>query len=184
MKTSTRVCGPLLAALLLCSGAAGRSVTGGKAMTLSLKSPAFTHEGDIPRKHTCDGADVSPALNWSDPPAGTQSFSLIMDDPDAPGRTWVHWVIYNLPAQARELPEGVPKESELKDGTRQGRNDFAKPGYGGPCPPRGAPHRYYFKLYALDAKLNLPAGAGKAGVESAMKGHILAEAQLMGRYRR
>jgi len=153
-------------------------------MTLSLKSSAFAHEGNIPQKHTCDGADVSPALSWSDPPAGTQSFSLIMDDPDAPAGTWVHWVLYNVPAQTHELPEGVPKVRELKDGARQGQNDFSRPGYGGPCPPRGAPHRYYFKLYALDGDLNLPAAARKTDVEKAMKGHILAQAQLMGRYKR
>jgi Raf kinase inhibitor-like YbhB/YbcL family protein len=184
MKTRIELCSWLLAALILCCGTAGRSVTGGNAMTLSMKSSAFAHEGDIPQKHTCSGADVSPELSWSDPPAGTQSFSLIMDDPDAPGATWVHWVLYNLPAETRELPEGVPKELELKDGSRQGRNDFARPGYGGPCPPRGAPHRYYFKLYALDTRLNLAPGATKADLEKAMKGHILAQAQLMGRFKR
>jgi hypothetical protein len=184
MKKGTNAGGCLLAVLLLCGSTAGCSVTGDNVMTLSMNSPAFAHEGDIPKKHTCDGADVSPMLNWNDPPAGTQSFSLIMDDPDAPGGTWVHWVIYNLPAQARALPEGVPKEAELKDGTRQGRNDFSRPGYGGPCPPRGGPHRYYFKLYALDAKLNLPPGASKADLEKAMTGHILAQGQLMGRYKR
>jgi Raf kinase inhibitor-like YbhB/YbcL family protein len=153
-------------------------------MTLSLKSTAFVHEGDMPRNHTCDGADVSPALAWNDPPAGTQSFSLIMDDPDAPAGTWVHWVIYDLPAQAQELREGVPKEKELKDGSRQGRNDFSRLGYGGPCPPRGAAHRYFFKLYALDTRLALQPGSSKADLEKAMKGHILAQAQLMGRYKR
>ena len=153
-------------------------------MTLSLKSTAFVHEGDMPRNYTCDGADVSPALAWNDPPAGTQSFSLIMDDPDAPAGTWVHWVIYDLPAQAQELREGVPKEKELKDGSRQGRNDFSRLGYGGPCPPRGAAHRYFFKLYALDTRLALQPGSSKADLEKAMKGHILAQAQLMGRYKR
>jgi len=153
-------------------------------MTFSLQCAAFTHEGNIPRSLTCDGANVSPALTWSDPPAGTMSFCLIMDDPDAPAGTWVHWVLYDLPAQTSALPEGVPKERELKDGSRQGRNDFSRPGYGGPCPPRGAAHRYYFKLYALDARLGLPPGAAKADVEKAMKGHVLAQAQIMGRYQR
>jgi Raf kinase inhibitor-like YbhB/YbcL family protein len=184
MKIRIEFCRRLLAASFLCCIAAGQPVTGGNAMTFTLKSSAFVHEGDIPSKFTCSGADLSPALTWSDPPGGTQSFSLIMDDPDAPGATWVHWVLYNLPAQTRELPEGVPKEMELKDGSRQGRNDFARPGYGGPCPPRGAPHRYYFKLYALDVRISLPAGAGKADLEKAMKGHILAQAELMGRFRR
>ncbi len=153
-------------------------------MTLSLKSSAFNHEGDIPKKHTCSDADVSPALSWSEPPAGTRSFCLIMDDPDAPGRVWVHWVIYNIPAQARELGEGLPKDAQLKDGTRQGLNDFSRFGYGGPCPPPGGPHRYYFKLYALDTNLSLQPRATKADAEKAMKGHILAQAQLMGRYKR
>ncbi len=153
-------------------------------MNLQLTSPAFEHEADIPKKHTCDGPDVSPALNWSAPPAGTRSFCLIMDDPDAPGGTWVHWVLYNLPAETRSLAEGIPNEKELADGTRQGRNDFARPGYGGPCPPRGPAHRYYFKLYALDIKLDLPSGATKADLEKAMAKHILAQGQMMGRYKR
>lgn len=184
MKTVVQACGSLLAILLLCGSTTEGPLTGGNAMTLSLKSTAFAQEGDIPSKHTCTGEDVSPALSWSDPPAATQSFSLIMDDPDAPAGTWVHWVLYNLPAQTRELPEGVAKVAELKDGSRQGRNDFSRPGYGGPCPPRGAAHRYYFKLYALDAKLNLTPGASKADVEKAMKGRILAQTQLMGRFKR
>jgi Raf kinase inhibitor-like YbhB/YbcL family protein len=153
-------------------------------MTVNLKSPAFSEGGDIPKKHTCDGPDVSPALAWDEPPAGTQSFCLICDDPDAPAGTWVHWVCYDIPAGARGLPEAVAKVPELKDGTRQGRNDFGKLGYGGPCPPRGPAHRYFFKLYALGASLNLAPGATKAEVEKAMKGKILAQAQLMGRCKR
>lgn len=156
----------------------------GKAMAFELKTTAFSPGGDIPKKFTCDGPDVSPALSWGDPPAGTQSISLIMDDPDAPVGTWVHWVLYDLPAAARELPENVPKEQELKNGARQGSNDFRKIGYGGPCPPPGRPHRYFFKLYALDAKVNLKAGASKADLEKAMRGHILAQTELMGRYKR
>lgn len=153
-------------------------------MAFSLKSPSFENESDIPRKHTCDGVDVSPPLSWSDPPDGTQSFSLIMDDPDAPGGTWVHWVLYNLPAQSRELPEGVPKANKLDDGSLQGRNDFSRPGYGGPCPPRGNPHRYCFRLHALDARLDLAPGATRPVLETAMKGHVLAQSELMGRYKR
>jgi Raf kinase inhibitor-like YbhB/YbcL family protein len=183
-RESIKRSGCLLAMLLLCGCAAGSSTTGGDVMTLSLKSPAFLDEGDIPQKHACDGADLSPALSWNDPPAGTQSFSLIMDDPDAPGSTWVHWVLFNVPKQVRALPEGVPKYPQLKDGSRHGRNDFKVLGYGGPCPPRGPAHRYYFKLYALDANLDLTAGASKADVEKAMKGHILAQGQLVGRYKR
>src|SRR5258708_8944318 len=117
-------------------------------------------------------------------PATTQGFALIMDDPDAPVGTWVHWVLYDLPANTRELTEGVAKQEQLASGARQGRNDFGKIGYGGPCPPPGKPHRYFFKLYALDAKLNLKAGASKADVEGAMKGRVLAQSELMGKYGR
>ena len=183
-KDSIKLTGCLLVALFFFGCAAGGSTKGGDVMTLSLKSPAFLNEGDIPQKHACDGADLSPALNWNDPPAGTQSFGLIMDDPDAPGSTWVHWVLYNVPKQARALPEGIPKDAQLKDGSRHGRNDFKTLGYGGPCPPRGPAHRYFFKLYALDANLDLAPGASKADLEKAMKGHILAQGQLMGRYKR
>ncbi len=153
-------------------------------MSLKLATTAFQPGGIIPKKFTCDGPDVSPALAWSDLPAGAQSIALIMDDPDAPAGTWVHWVLYDLPASARELPEGVPKQEELSSGARQGRNDFRKIGYGGPCPPHGPPHRYFFKLYALDAKTKLIAGATKADLERAMQGHILAQAELVGRYQR
>lgn len=153
-------------------------------MTLQLTSTAFENGSDVPTKHTCDGADASPALAWSAPPAGTKSFALIMDDPDAPSGTWVHWVLYNLAATTRSLPEGVPKEKELADGTRQGRNDFARVGYGGPCPPRGPAHRYYVKLYALGIRLDLQPGATRLELERAMEKHILAQGQLMGRYKR
>ena len=153
-------------------------------MALELKSAAFAAGGTIPKKFTCDGPDVSPGLSWSDAPERTQSFALIMDDPDAPVGTWVHWVLYDLPAATHELPESVPKDGQLASGARQGVNDFRKLGYGGPCPPSGPAHRYFFKLYALDTKLNLKAGASKADLEKAMKGHVLAQAELMGRYGR
>jgi hypothetical protein len=153
-------------------------------MSLVLESAAFPAGGTIPKKFTCDGADVSPALKWSAPPAGTESLVLIADDPDAPVGTWVHWVLYDLPAQTRALPEGVPQEAELSGGGRQGSNDFRRLGYGGPCPPPGKPHRYFFKLYALKARLNLKAGATKKDVEQAMKGSVLAQAELMGHYGR
>ncbi|MGH9804909.1 MAG: YbhB/YbcL family Raf kinase inhibitor-like protein [Candidatus Acidiferrales bacterium] len=152
--------------------------------SFSLQSPAFSHGEDIPRKFTCDGPDLSPALNWSEPPAGTRSLALIADDPDAPVGVWVHWVLYDLPPTSRELPEGVAKKESLDDGGRQGRNDFGRIGYGGPCPPPGKAHRYFFKLYALDAPTKLKPGATKAEVEKAMKGHLLAQAELMGRYKR
>ena len=150
---------------------------------MQLESSAFTSGQAIPQKHTCDAQDRSPALNWSDAPQGTKSFALIADDPDAPAGTWVHWVIFNLPAQTHGLPEGVPSTDSGAGGT-QGRNDFGKPGYGGPCPPPGKPHRYFFKLYALDSTLDLKAGAKKADLEKAMQGHILGQAELMGTYQR
>lgn len=153
-------------------------------MAWELKSSAFAAGADIPKKHTCDGADLSPTLTWGDPPDKTASFALIVDDPDAPAGTWVHWVLYNLPGTARELAENIAKEEQLDSGALQGKNDFRRIGYGGPCPPAGPAHRYYFKLYALDAPLNLKAGATKAAVEKAMKGHVLAQAELMGRYKR
>lgn len=153
-------------------------------MTLELKSPDFAAGGTIPTQFTCDGADVSPALQWNAPPAAAQSLALIADDPDAPVGTWVHWVLYDLPPNLRSLAQSVPKKEQLADGSRQGRNDFGKIGYGGPCPPSGKPHRYFFKLYALDSKLNLPSGSSKKDVERAMQGHILAQGEYMGRYSR
>ena len=150
-------------------------------MALFLNTSAFPG-GVIPKKFTCDGSDVSPALAWTDPPRGTESFALIADDPDAPAGTWVHWVLYDLPANARGLPEGVPQDRQLRDGSRQGRNDFGKIGYNGPCPPRRSVHRYFFKLYALDGKTNLKPGATKSDLERAMKGHILAQSEVMGTF--
>jgi Raf kinase inhibitor-like YbhB/YbcL family protein len=153
-------------------------------MAFAISSTSFQNGGNIPKKFTCDGADVSPQLSWTDPPAGAQSFALIADDPDAPVGTWTHWVLFDLPAQAISLPEGVAKTDELSNGGRQGRNDFRKIGYGGPCPPPGKPHRYFFKLYALDKKLDLKPGASKQEVERAMQGHVVAQAELMGKYQR
>jgi len=138
----------------------------------------------IPGKFTCDGEEVSPQLAWSTPPAGTASFALLVTDPDAPRGTFTHWVLYDLPAALRSLPEGVAARGELSDGSRQGSNGFGSLGYGGPCPPGGSPHHYIFTLYALDTKLNLPVGATRAQVEEAMQGHILARGQLIGLYRR
>ena len=141
--------------------------------SLALRSSAFEANGAIPAEHTCSGRDSSPPLSWDAPPAGTASFALICDDPDAPLGTWVHWVLYDLPAQLRTLPAAVPPGETLSGGGFQGRNDFGDIGYGGPCPPRGQ-HRYFFKLYALDIALDLAAGASKAQVEAAISGHILA----------
>ena len=151
-------------------------------MAFQITTTAFRDGSSIPKRFTCDGSDVSPALSWGDPPAGTRSLAIIADDPDAPAGTWVHWVLYDLPADTRKLPEGVAKDRELPNGALQGRNDFGKIGYNGPCPPRGSEHRYFFKLYALDSRTGLKAGATKSELERAMKGHVLAQAQLVGKF--
>ncbi len=160
-----------------------RIAKGEKAMGFTLKSSAFEHEGEIPSKHTCDAEDVSPPLSWSGPPESTKSFALISDDPDAPVGTWVHWVVWGLPADARSLPEGVSADETLESGARQGKTDFGRIGYGGPCPPSGT-HRYFFKLYALDSEISPSARATKKELLEAMEGHVLAEAVLMGKYKR
>jgi Raf kinase inhibitor-like YbhB/YbcL family protein len=157
---------------------------GEKAMPLTLSSPSFTDGGDIAKKFTCEGADISPQLSWTDPPAATKSFALLVDDPDAPVGNWNHWTLWNLPPSARGLPEGMSKEARLPDGSQQGLNDFRKTGYNGPCPPAGKPHRYYFRLFAVDSKLDLKPGDGKSELEAAIKGHILAQSELMGRFAR
>lgn len=153
-------------------------------MSIEFTSTAFQQGETIPKDYTGDGRNASPPLRWQDPPAGTQCFAVVCEDPDAPRGTFTHWIIFNLPAEARELREGVQHESALQDGSRQGKNGFGKIGYGGPAPPAGKPHRYFFKLYALDQLLSLKAGADRTAVLAAMKGHILAESQLMGMYGR
>jgi Raf kinase inhibitor-like YbhB/YbcL family protein len=197
-RISLILTGAVLLALFNCAQAGSSSQTtapvsaksghyqlrGGRAMSYALKSPAFANGGEISRKYTCDGVDLSPALNWNDVPAGTHSLALIADDPDAPAGTWTHWIIWNISAQTTGLPEGVPKIEVLDSGARQGKNDFKRIGYGGPCPPPGRPHRYFFKLYALDATLNVKAGANRRELEAAMKRHVLSETELMGTYRR
>lgn len=153
-------------------------------MAFELLSAAFRSGGDIPVRHTCDGPDLSPPLRWSDPPPGTRSLALIVDDPDAPGGTWVHWVLYAMPGTLRELPEGVPARDTVPGVGTQGLNDFRKVGYGGPCPPPGRPHRYVFRLYALDTELALPARRTRADLVRAMEGHVIGQAELIGRYQR
>jgi len=157
---------------------------GGTVMGFELRSSAFAPSGTIPREHTCDGADLSPPLTWSGVPEGTSAFAIICDDPDAPGGTWVHWVVYDLPGGMTGLPEGVPPAETVQEGGFQGINDFGRFGYGGPCPPPGRPHRYFFRLYALDGKLGISSGARKKDVIRAMKNHILGQAELMGKYAR
>jgi Raf kinase inhibitor-like YbhB/YbcL family protein len=149
-------------------------------MPFEITSTAFKQEEPIPPMYSCKGEDISPPLAWGDPPEGTQSFALIMDDPDAPGGTWDHWIVYNLPGDVRELPEGMER-GDL--GTTFGANSWGRVDYGGPCPPSGT-HRYFFKLYALDTNLELGQGASKNQLQAAMEGHILAESELMGTFSR
>ena len=151
-------------------------------MAFTLTSSAFASGAEIPQQYTCKGVDNSPALDWSGAPAKAASFALIMDDPDAPAGTWVHWVLWNVPATAHSLPQGVGKQEQLSDGSSQGRNSFRKVGYNGPCPPAGQTHRYFFRLYALDTKLDLTAGASREQLDAAMKGHVLAQAEYMGTF--
>lgn len=153
-------------------------------MALALKSSAFLEGETIPATYTCDGADVSPPLQWVDVPIETQSLALLCDDPDSARNPWSHWVLYDLPDGTRKLPEGYPPGPEPEPGGKQGRNDFGDAAYGGPCPGGGATHHYYFRLYALDERLDLPPGATRAQLLDRMQGHILAETELMGLYAR
>lgn len=177
----------LAASLAACGGGAHvekekEEAMGGRDVAeLTVTSSAFEHEGAIPARFTCDGDDTSPPLEWSAGPAGTRSYALVMDDPDAPGRTWVHWVAWNL-AEPR-LREGVPATDRLPDGACQGHNSWRRSGYGGPCPPSGS-HRYFFHVHALDRVLDLPPDTDAAGLRKAMEGHVLATGELMGRYAR
>jgi hypothetical protein len=174
----------LALAVVLAFWAGGVSAGKDSPGKLELRSTAFHPGSTIPTQYTCSGANISPALSWTQPPPGTQSFVLIMDDPDAPGRTWVHWVVYNLPHSARQLPERVSPGEAVAGGGEQGVNDFPLLGYGGPCPPPGKPHRYFFRLYALDTILAVHSSPRRKEVDAAMKGHILAQAELMGTFGR
>jgi Raf kinase inhibitor-like YbhB/YbcL family protein len=158
-----------------------------KVMNLQITSTAFSEGQPIPAKYSCEGRDISPPLQWtlqSETPANAKSFALIMDDPDAPVGTWVHWVLYDLPANATGLPENAAKTQTISNGAKQGMNTWPRLGYGGPCPPPGKPHRYFFKLYALDTMLGLKPGLTKKDLLKAMEGHVFAEGQLMGTYQR
>ena len=178
----------LAAAVLGCFATAGcsqepKSATG-HVMKIQLTSAAFADGQPIPVKYTADALDISPPLAWSNAPAGAKSFALIADDPDAPAGTWTHWVIYDLPPATVSLAVDQIKVAQFKNGAKQGLNDFKKTGYNGPAPPPGKAHRYYFKLYALDAMTGLAPGATKADLLKAMDGHVLGEGKLMGRYQR
>jgi Raf kinase inhibitor-like YbhB/YbcL family protein len=151
---------------------------------MKIISPAFADGAPVPVEHTCEGNGSSPGLAWSEVPVNTRRFALVCDDPDAPRGTWVHWLLFNLPADAVELAPAVPPAPELPSGARQGINDSGNVGYGGPCPPRGRPHRYFFRLYALDCTLNLAPGVKRPDLDQAMAGHVLADATLMGTFQR
>ena len=152
-------------------------------MSIKITSSDFEDNGLIPARYTCDGADISPPLRWDGVPEGTGSIALICDDPDAPMGTWVHWVLFNLPAETKELAENVPTDGTLTNGAKQGITDFGRTGYGGPCPPSGT-HRYFFKIYALDMEIDLTPSATKNDLVKAMEGHILGQGQLVGKYKR
>lgn len=149
---------------------------------MTVTSSSFASGAAIPEQYSCKGADISPALGWSGAPAKTKSFAVIMDDPDAPSGTWVHWVIWNLPRSKHSLDENVGRNEQLDDSSEQGRNSFGKIGYNGPCPPMGQTHRYFFRVYSLDGKLTLAPGADRAALDEAMKGHVLAEGEYMGTF--
>ena len=170
--------------ILLCGFSQnGIAQKGDEKMAIIVTSTAFKEGQLIPANYTCDGTNVSPPLKWEQVPPETKSIVLISDDPDAPAGTWVHWVMWNIPADSKGLPENVPPDAQLPDGSRQGITDFHRPGYGGPCPPSGT-HRYYFRVYALDVVLDIPDESAKQNLLDAMKGRILAEGSLMGRYKR
>ncbi len=197
IRNARNLCLAGLPALFIASGMLGyasekgfqnpNTKKGDAKMTLTITSSVFSHNGDIPKRHTCDGEDISPALEWSGLPGGTKSVVLIVDDPDAPDpaaprMTWVHWVLYNIPPEAPALPEAVsPKD--LPQGTKEGLNDWKRTGYGGPCPPIGR-HRYFHKLYALDTVLPDLGRPTKGELQKAMEGHVLSKAELVGTYQR
>ena len=170
--------------LLVLAGFVINFCSGGEAMALELRSPSFENNGVLPADFTCEGRDISPELQWGNVAPNTKSFALICDDPDAPSKVWVHWLLYNIPGEAVRLPEGIALSKMLKDGSRQAHTDSGTDGYSGPCPPPGKPHRYFFKLYALDSKLTINGKVTKEKLLEAMEGHILATAQLMGTYQR
>ena len=153
-------------------------------MSLAVSSPAFKRGEVIPVEYTCSGADLSPELSWTGVPENTKTFALINDDPDAPVGVWDHWLVFNIPASIAKLAKGIKTTAQIGEGVQFGKNSCGKMKYGGPCPPPGSFHRYFFKLYALDAMLDLPEGAKKAEIEKAMEGHVLAKTELMGKFKR
>jgi Raf kinase inhibitor-like YbhB/YbcL family protein len=175
----------LTLSVLLLSVSGVRAQKGGETMNFTISTSAFREGGTIPVQYTCDGSDISPPLKWEGSPAGTKSFAIIMDDPDAPSGTFIHWVIYDIPADTNILSEGLAKDPDLSKGIKQGISSFRRTGYGGPCPPPGSPHRYFFTIYALDIQITgLVSKASKQDVENKIKGHIIGKAIVMGKYGR
>jgi Raf kinase inhibitor-like YbhB/YbcL family protein len=178
----------LLTAFLACAGAAiflwrtCGPAAGQTRATIAVRSADFVNGSSIPRRYTCDGANLSPQLEWQNPPAGAKSFAFVMDDPDAP-IDFVHWIVYNIAPGTHQLPEGASPRGSLPAGSQEGANSFGHSEYGGPCPPHGT-HRYFFRLYALDLRLDLPPGTTRQQLEAAMNGHVLAQGQLVGTYQR
>jgi Raf kinase inhibitor-like YbhB/YbcL family protein len=177
-------CAVFLGTIIVLSGGCPKADEPADTSAIELKSDAFDHEMEIPAKYTCEGEDISPDLVWSKPPEGTVELALICDDPDAPMGTWTHWVMYGIPADTGGFEEAFPDLEQTKSGILQGENSWGKIGYGGPCPPKGKPHRYFFKLFALDKALDLKPGMDKEALEKAMKGHIIGYGELMGTYAR
>jgi len=173
-----------LASLLILTCVAGfaQQAPAAEGGAMTVTSSSFASGGAISEQYSCKGTDISPALTWSGAPAKTKSIAVIMDDPDAPAGTWVHWVMWNVPASKHSLAESVAKNEQLDDGSQQGRNSFGKIGYNGPCPPMGQTHRYFFRVYALDSKLTLTSATDRAALDEAMKGHVLAEGEYMGTF--
>ncbi len=171
--------------ILLLSVSGVRAQKGGETMNFTISTSAFMEGEIIPHQYTCDGTDLSPPLKWDGIPSGTKSFAIIMDDPDAPVGTFTHWVIYDIPADTNTLPEGLAKDPDLSKGIKQGITSFRRTGYGGPCPPPGRPHRYFFTIYALDIQTTgLASRASKQDVENKIKAHIIGKAIVMGKYER
>jgi len=185
MPTSIRIaCLLVLASFTTMAQGQSASSKGGHAMKFTLTSPAFASGAMIPDQYTCKGEDISPALEWSNAPAKTASFALIMDDPDAPAGDWVHWVMWDVPASKHALAENAAKNEQLADGSHQGRNSFSRTGYNGPCPPPGQTYRYFFRLYALDSRVPVAPGADRAALDAATNGHVLATAEYVGTFHR
>ena len=185
IRQSLLVCAiALLATLSACGSQATGEPPPQAAIQLQVDSEAFSDGARIPEQYTCDGADVSPPLSWSEPPPGTKSLALIVEDPDAPNGAWTHWVVFNIPPTTRSLPGGITSDDTSEALGTQGKNCWHDIGYGGPCPPEGTEHRYFFRVYALDTVLDVAAGTGKKPVQQAMEGHILAQGELMGRHSR